>query len=307
MKNRALFSLAIAFTIAAPGPATTRAVPDTITLAGASSAEGIASGIGSSFFAGDLVLGDIYRGSTRSGSASLFIDAPDGRMAVGMKVDAERNLLIVAGGFTGQAFAYDARTGVDIAVVELADPALGTIINDVVVTDDAAWFTDSLQPVLHRVPIASDGTIGSPSTLTLSGPAANLTGPLFNLNGIAASPDGKALVVSHSGDGRLYRVDPRTGASAAITGAELPFVDGILVEGNRLWAVQNFLDRVVELRLGSDLSSAVVERVIRSSSFDVPASVAKVGGHLVVVNMHLDPETLEPRPDVSFDVVLVRA
>ena len=307
MKNRALISLAMAFTFAAPGPATARAVPETITLAGATSAEGIASGIGSTFLAGDLVLGDIYRGSTRSGSASLFIDAPDGRMAVGMKVDAERNLLIVAGGFTGQAYVYDARTGADVAVVQLADPALGTIINDVVVTDDAAWFTDSLQPVLRHVAIGSDGSIGSPSTLTLAGPAANLTGPLFNLNGIAASPDGKALVVSHSGDGRLYRVDPRTGTSAAITGAELPFVDGILVEGNRLWAVQNFLDRVVELRLESDLSSAVVERVIRSSSFDVPASVARVGGHLAVVNMHLDAETLEPRPGVTFEVVLVRA
>ncbi len=227
-------------------------------------------------------------------------------MAVGMKVDAARNLLIVAGGFTGQTYVYDAQTGADVAVVQLADPTLRTIISDVALTSDAAWFTDSSQPLLYRMPLAPDGSIGSPTTLSLSGPAANLTGPFFNLNGIAASPDGRMLIVSHSGDGQLYRVDPRTGASAAIPGAELPFVDGILVEGSRLWAAQSFLDRIVELHLAPDLSAAAVERVITSSLFDVPASVARVGGHLAAVNMHLDPDTLEPPPGVTFDVVLVR-
>ena len=65
-----------------------RSFPDTITLTGATSAEGIATGIGSSFYAGDLFKGDIYRGDLRSGSESLFVDAPTGRMALGMKVDA---------------------------------------------------------------------------------------------------------------------------------------------------------------------------------------------------------------------------
>ena len=39
-----------------------------------------------------------------------------------------------------------------------------------------------------------------------------------NLNGIAATPNGKTLIVSHSSLGALYTVDPHTGASALPVG-----------------------------------------------------------------------------------------
>jgi hypothetical protein len=77
-----------------------------IVLPGATSAEGVAAGAGNTFFAGDLFAGDIFRGDVRAGTASLFIDAPAGRQALGMKVDVAHHLLFVAGGFTGQAYVY---------------------------------------------------------------------------------------------------------------------------------------------------------------------------------------------------------
>ena len=282
--------------------ATTRSFPETITLPGATSAEGIATGIGSSFFAGDLFKGDIYRGDLRSGSASLFVDAPAGRMALGLKVDVRDDLLFVAGGFTGQGYVYDARTGEDVAVLQLANPALGTAINDVIVADGAAWFTDSFHPHLYRVPIGADGSIGASSTLVVSGPAAHLSGD-FNMNGIAANPDGKTLIVAHSGDGTLYTVNPATGASAVIAGADVPDVDGILFEAGRLWAVQNFRNRVTELRLSSDLSSATVERIITSPLFQIPTTVARDGSRLAVVNAKFD--TGFPPTATTWEVVIV--
>ena len=276
--------------------------PETITLPGATSAEGVATGIGSSFFAGDLFKGDIYRGDLRAGSASLFIDAPDGRMALGLKVDVPHDLLFVAGGFTGQGYAYDARTGADVAVLQLANPALGTAINDVIVADGAAWFTDSFHPHLYRVPIGADGSIGAPSTLVVSGPAAHLSGD-FNMNGIDATPNGKTLIVAHSGDGALYTVNPVTGASAPIAGADVPDVDGILFEAGRLWAVQNFRNQVTELRLNPDLSSATVERIITSPLFQIPTTIARDGSRLAVVNAKFD--TGFPPTAKSFEVVIV--
>ena len=72
--------------------------PEVITLPGAHSAEGIATGAGSTFYAGDLFAGDIFRGDLRAGTASLFIDAPAGRQALGMKADVPHGLLFVAGG-----------------------------------------------------------------------------------------------------------------------------------------------------------------------------------------------------------------
>ena len=284
------------------GTAIAKSFPGVIALPGATSAEGIATGIGSSFYAGDLFKGDIYRGDLRSGSASLFIDAPDGRMAVGMKVDVRDHLLFVAGGFTGQAYVYDTRTGKDVAVLQLANPALGTVINDVAIAGGAAWFTDSFHPHLYRVPIGADGSIGIPSTLVVSGPAAHLSGA-FNLNGIAATPQARTLIVSHSGDGALYTVDPGTGASAAIAGADLPNVDGILLEAGRLWAVQNFSNQMTVLRLSPDLSSATVTRIITSPLFQVPTTIARDGSRLAVVNAKFD--TGFPPNATSFEVVIV--
>ncbi len=305
LTRRLIGALSVAAILVGAGysaTATATSFPGTITLPGATSAEGIATGIGSSFFAGDLFKGDIYRGDLRSGSASLFVDAPDGRMALGLKVDVRDGLLFVAGGFTGQGYVYDARTGADVAVLQLADPALGTVINDVIVADGAAWFTDSAQPHLYRVPIGADGSIGAPTTLVVSGPAAHLSGA-FNLNGIAATPDGRTLIVAHTGDAALYTVNPVTGASAAIAGADVPFVDGILFEAGRLWAVQNFGNQITELRLSPDLSSATVEGIITSGQFETPTTVARDGSRLAVVNAKFD--TGFPPTATSYEVVIV--
>jgi len=303
MRRRAslavLFAIAV-LTFATPAQASFTGV---IVLPGATSAEGIARGEGTTFFAGDLFRGDIYRGDVSAGRAALFIDAPAGRLAIGMKVDLAHRLLFVAGGFTGQAYVYDARTGHDVAVLQLADPNLGVAVNDVALTRGAAWFTDSFHPRLFRVPISADGSIGTPSTLVVTGPAAHLSGA-FNLNGIAATPDGRTLIVAHSGDGTLYTVNPATGASAAIAGANTPNVDGILLEAGRLWAIENS-NRVAVLRLSPDLSSATVERTITNPAFQTTATGALFGNRLGVVNAKFD--TGFPPTASSYEVVVVDA
>ena len=271
-----------------------------IVLPGATSAEGIAVGPGAVFYAGDLFRGDIYRGDLQRGTAARFIAAPAGRMAVGMKADVASGLLFVAGGFTGQAYVYDTATGATRATYKLA-PA-GTLVNDVVVTRDGAWFTNSALPELYVVPLGPGGRLGPVRTLKLTGPAAD-TGAAFNLNGIAAPPDGATLVVAHSGAGRLYTVDPATGASAAIAGVDVPDVDGLLLEAGRLWAVQNFANRIAVVRLSRDLASGAVERVITSPAFQVPATVARHGGRLAVVNTKFD--TGLPPTATQYEVVVV--
>ncbi|MEX2622344.1 MAG: hypothetical protein WD651_01295 [Acidimicrobiia bacterium] len=271
--------------------------PDVIVLPGANSAEGIATGAGSTFYAGELFTGDIFRGDLRSGDAERFIDAPAGRQALGLKVDLSHDLLFVAGGFTGQGYVYDLSTGAAVA-----DFQLGAVINDVVVTKDAAWFTDSAQPHLYRVPIGPGGTLGPPSTLVVEGPAANI-GFDFNLNGITATPNGKTLIVAHSGLGALFTVDPDSGDSSSIEDVAVPFVDGILFEAGRLYAVQNFLNQLAEINLSPDLSSGSVENLITSSNFQVPTTVARSGNLLAVVNAKFD--TGFPPTADTYEVVIV--
>jgi sugar lactone lactonase YvrE len=299
----ALSSAAILAAVTTVGAVAAPPFPHTIVLPGAHSAEGIATGSGSTFYAGELFTGDIFRGDLRTGNVATFIDAPAGRNALGIRVDEQDGLLFVAGGFTGQGYVYDLATGADIAVFQFGTPP-GSIINDVIVAGGAAWFTDSVQPHLYRVPITGDGSVGAFATLTVTGPAADLTGG-FNMNGIAASPDGSTLIVAHSANGTLYTVDPTTGASASIAGADVPNVDGILFEGSRLWAVRNNDNRIVELRLSGDLSSATIVRTITDAAFEVPTTVARWGNRLATVNAKFD--TGFPPTAATFEVVEVSA
>jgi sugar lactone lactonase YvrE len=291
------------------GPAAIARPAEVIVLPGASSAEGIAAGRGTTFYAGDLFAGDIFRGNIRRGTAELFIDAPAGRMAVGMAADLRHDLLFVAGGFTGQAYVYDLRTGATVATYQFAAPSSPppapvpptSVINDVAVTGRGAWFTDSRQAQLYFVPVSRTGVPGPFRTLAVSGPAADTSGA-FNLNGIQATANGKTLIVAHSANGQLYTVDPRTGASATIAGVSVPQVDGIVLQGRRLWAVQN-TNQVTRIRLAADLSAGVVEKVITSPLFQVPTTAALFGRRLAVVNAKFDTG-LPPRA-TQFEVIVV--
>jgi hypothetical protein len=293
-------TVALAVMIAAATPAVAAHPDEQIILPGATSAEGIAKGVGSTFYAGDLFGGDIFRGDVQRGTAELFADVPPGRMAVGMAVDVRHGLLFVAGGFAGTAYVYSASTGATVASYQFTD--LPSVINDVAITRKGAWFTDSLRAELFFVPISPAGVLGAFRTLRLSGPAADTSGE-FNNNGIQATPDGKTLIVAHSGQGALNTVDPITGASSTIAGVSVPSVDGILLEGGRLFAVQNSFNQIAEVRLRPDLTAGAVEKVVTSELFQVPTTVARFGDRLAAVNAKFD--TGFPPTADQFEVIVV--
>ena len=296
----AMISLLLVTLVAALAMPAAAAPAEVIVLPGATSAEGIAAGGGTTFYAGDLFAGDIFRGDVQQGTAQLFIDAPAGRMALGMAADLEHDLLFVAGGFTGQAYVYDTLTGATVATYQFG--AAGTsLINDVALTKDGAWFTDSFQPRLYFVPFSEAGVPGTFLTLQLNGPAAEIRGQI-NLNGIEATPNGKTLIVAHSTNGKLYTVDPLSGASATITGVSVPGVDGIVLLGRRLWAVQT-INQVARVQLSPHLTSGVIEEVITSDLFQVPSTAARFGSRLAVVNAKFD--TGFPPTADQYEVVVV--
>jgi sugar lactone lactonase YvrE len=216
-----------------------------------------------------------------------------------MAFDGPTGLLFVAGASTGQGYVYDTATGISVAQYQFATGS-GTFINDVTVTRDGAWFTDSVQPRLYFVPLR-DGVPGAFSTLEVTGPAAALTGP-FNLNGIASTATG-LLVVAHSANGRLYTVDPGTGASTLIAGVAVPNVDGIILDGHRLWAVQNS-NQVSVVRLDAGFTSGVVDSVVTSPLLETPSTAARHGSTLAVVNAKFD--TGFPPTATEFEVVLLK-
>ena len=133
-----------------------------------------------------------------------------GRAAIGIEHD--RGRIFVAGGTTGKAFVYDARSGALQREIQLATGSGATFVNDVAVTRRAAYFTDSNRAVLYRVGLTKNGAAAAAaSALPLTGDFQLVGG--FNLNGIDATPDGKTLVVVQSATGKLFRVDAATGVT----------------------------------------------------------------------------------------------
>lgn len=298
-----LIILAMLLVSASPAGAAAKPFPEIIPLPGGFAPEGIAVGRGHNFYVGSIPTGAIFNGDLRTGEGDLLVQPQEGRSAIGLWVDDRTNYLYVAGGGTGQGYVYDAGTGAEVAVFQLTDP--GTFINDMVVTRDAAYFTDSFRPFLYRVPLANDGSIPdgvTPEEIPLGGDFTQVPG--FNTNGIDVTPNGKWLVIVNSALGALYRVDPETSVAAQIDlgGDAVPFGDGILLDGKTLYVVQNQLNQIAVVELSPHLTSGEVVDTITHDDFDVPTTVAEFGGNLYVVNSRFGTPVT---PDTEYWVVKV--
>ena len=264
------------------------AFPSRIELPDGFQPEGIAIA-GELFYTGSIPTGAVYRGSLRTGNGAVLVPAQAGRAAIGMKVD--RGRLFVAGGPTGNAYVYNAKTGAVITTYALPIGAGASFINDVVVTKRAAWFTDSFKAMLYRVPLGPSGRPGPASAVTavtLGGDYVQGSG--FNVNGIDATANGKTLVFVQSGTGKLFTVGASGVArTIALAGGEsVPNGDGILLDGKTLYVVQNALDVVAKIALASNLRSGRVVRRISNSGLDFPTTIADHGSRLYAVNARFD-------------------
>jgi sugar lactone lactonase YvrE len=286
------------------GAASAQSFPDVIPLPNGFRPEGIASGTGTTFYVGSIPTGAVYRGDLRTGEGAVLVPAQAGRSSIGLKYDARTGLLFVAGGMTGNAYIYDGQTGANVAEIQLT--TLPSFINDVVVTKDAAYFTNSFQSELYRVPLANNGELPPVPTSTpipLGGDYQFIPGG-FNANGIEATPDGKNLIIVNSADGALYNVDPTTGIATLIDLGDdaVPNGDGILLQGKTLYVVQNVMNQIAVVELAPDFTSGTIVDTITSSAFRVPTTIAKFGEALYAVNARFDTP---PTPSTEYEVVRV--
>ncbi len=228
-----------------------------------------------------------------------------GGIATGLKVDRRHRLLWVAGASTGQGYVYDLKTGADVAMYQFT-ASTDTFVNDVVVTRRAAWFTDSRQKVLYKVVIGRHGMLApTAETIPLTGDLV-LTPGATNLNGIDATPNGKWLVVVQSNTGKLFRVNARTGVTDEIElagGESVVNGDGILLDGKKLYVVQNRNNQVAVVKLSHRLGSGRVLARLTDPALDVPTTIAEHGRRLYVVNARF---TTPPTPDTTYSVVQLR-
>jgi sugar lactone lactonase YvrE len=221
---------------------------------------------------------------------------------VAVGVDYDRGRLFVAGGPTGDGYVYDAETGAQIAIYDFT--SAGSFVNDVIVTRTDAWFTDSLSPVLYRVPLGPDGSPGTPfEALPLGGDFTFVPG-LFNTNGVDATPNGTTLVIVNSATAELYTVDPSTGDATVIDlgGGTVANGDGILLDGKTLYVVQNFQNRIAVIAFEPGLGVGTVLTHITHPGFDIPTTIDEFGSRLYAVNARF---TTPPTPSTTYTIVQV--
>jgi sugar lactone lactonase YvrE len=259
------------------------AFPQLIQLPAGFQPEGIEVGRGTTFYVGSVANGAIYRGNLRTGTGEILVPGESGKAATGIELD-RFNRLFVAGAATGKAHVYNARTGAPIQTFTLSSAP--TFINDVVVTRNAAYFTDSQKAVLYKIPIGSGGALGGVQTLPVGGDFSLAAG--FNLNGIDATANGKTLIAVQSNTGKLFRINP-SGQTAvaheiALGGESVPNGDGILLTGRMLYVVQNQQNVVAAIRLSPNLASGRVVTRLSDPDFSVPTTIDDHGRRLYAVN-----------------------
>jgi sugar lactone lactonase YvrE len=240
--------------------------------------EGIAIGRLPFAYFGSRADGSIYRASLLTGTGRVISQGP-GTPSVGLKID-HRGRLFVAGGTGGDARVVNAFTGEVLASYKFT--TADAFINDVVLTRNAAWFTNTRSAFLYKVPLGRHGALPPADgfvTLPLTGT------PVVNAgNGIVETPDGRALIVVSAG--QLFHVDPATGATTLVDlgGETLTNGDGLLARGRTLYAVQNRLNQVAVLRMSRDGKSGTVLQRVTDPRFDVPTTVAEFGNRLYLPN-----------------------
>ncbi|WP_143022767.1 superoxide dismutase [Lentzea jiangxiensis] len=300
---------------AAAAPVPAERFPAVVNLPNGFSPEGIAVD-GKTAYTGSLANGAIRRVDLRTGVTTQFAPSPGpGKISVGMDVDRFGRLWVAGGGHGGplpgvlSSFRlYDTRSGAKLADVLVPE---ASFINDVEVTRDAAWFTDSADPAaLVRVPIGTTGRVGVAEKIVLGG--GWVPGGPINANGITATPDGENLLVGQTaaagGGAALYLVPSTTGDVALARKinlqGDLESADGLVLVGRTLYVVTH--DGVVEVELARQLTAGRVLGVTEVPGAAFASTGAVFGGRLYVVDANLG-ENLSNigNPDATFKIVAI--
>ena len=246
--------------------------------------EGITVGNHKMLYAGSRRHGGIYEVSLETGLGRTIYAGRQGGAATGLKFDPRTGYLFASGAGNGDLYVFQAATGNVVASFKLAQTPGPTFINDVVITPRAAFLTDSMRPVLYRVPLGIGGTLpeqGEIEALPLSGDYTHQTG--FNANGIEATSNGDNLIIVQSNTGRLFKVDPANGKAARIEIGEPVSGDGLLLAGQILYAVRG-TGEVMKLELASNFLSGRLLTRLTHPGFDTPTTIARAADKLWVVN-----------------------
>ncbi|MEZ5325709.1 MAG: hypothetical protein R3F19_11680 [Verrucomicrobiales bacterium] len=233
--------------------------------------------------------GAIYKGNFRTGEGALLVQ-PTGTPIKGLSYDARTDYLWVAKGFdegTQGVIVYDAASGEEIANITYEGERTN---NDILVTDNYVYTTDSLSPVLYRIPLGADGELPASlvvEDLPMNGFIMHPEAGKTNANGLVETADGN-LIVSNTATGVLFHVDSTSGDTVPVnvTGDETSFAngDGLYLDGNLLYICQNFSNKIATVQLTEDFKSGIFMWNLVSENLVVPTTITGDGDSIYAIN-----------------------
>lgn len=276
--------------------------PETIRLPDGFRPEGITASA-TALFVGSLADGRIVRADPVTGAVTTLWAGQAGRQVRGLRYDSRSGLIWAAGNLGREAhvWAIDARTGA--VVLDQLVPG-GVFLNDLVVTRDAVYVTDSRVDRLTRIPVTAMGTPtgAAPTFVPLGGAWPTGNGTAVNANGIRELADG-SLILNSSLHGGLWQVDPVAGVAREIPVSGGPGItggDGLELSGEWLYNVRGSGQYEVSvLKLSPDGSGgwrAKWQGARSDETLDIPSTAALFGGWLWAVNARFgvaSPDTAE--------------
>jgi len=242
--------------------------------------EGITAGRGTTIYVGSMAGGGVWAADVRTGDGFQIVPHWGGS-AAGVEYERGRDRLWVAGAGTGTVRVYDASSG---ALLKQYDFSPFGFLNDLVVTRNAVYVTDSQNAWLDVIPLGPGGALpAAGTTLPLTGITFEPP-PAFNTNGIVAARG--RLIVVDSFTGGLFDVDPTTGVATPIStgGASVQNGDGLELLGSTLYVVRNQNQLVQVFRLGPKLKTATPLGQLTDPDLSVPTTAAVQAGRLWAVN-----------------------
>lgn len=273
------------------------------------------------FFVSSASTGTIYRGHVDSPSLAVFLaGGADGReSALGLALDRQGSLFI-AGGATGIAFVYGLGTG---RLLGRFAPPPGddysrgmpgeSLLNDVAICRDAAYFTDSFRPMIYRLRASALGShfdkdaVLDPWLDLRAGAVIDYRprpGPLgaMNLNGIVATPDRRYLLTIQMNTGYLYRIaiDSRAIQRVKVVGDDLVGGDGLVLSDHTLLVIRSGREQIVRLEMSRTWTQATKQTFPSPPGLLAPTGGAILDDRLLVVNSQLDRYFSGEPPELPF-------
>ncbi|ALW88196.1 superoxide dismutase family protein [Deinococcus actinosclerus] len=233
-------------------------------------------------YTGSAASGTIYAVNLASGAVSKFAEGGgQGRAtALGLKVDAQGRVW-AAGGASGTVSVLRP-DGFPVAILN-TPKSPNAYVNDLTPAPDGnVYVTDSSRPVIFRV----TPDLKLSAWLDLDGTPIRYA-PGINLNGIVATPDGRALLTVQLNTGDLWRIDLRTKAVRRVMGG-LTRGDGLLLDGRTLYVVRNAEQVITKVALNADYTAGQVVAEEPLMGLRFPTTLAAIGGDLIVAQGQLD-------------------